>query len=216
MAAVLAAACSCLALVACSENKVGPTTYVTVGAPPPPTTTSAAAASSSPMSSTEPVRAMHKLPGQCASLLPPETLTDALGHKVSGRTAFVVGLPDPTTGRVSYINCRYGVESRANSADPRIEIGVSLYRTPQKAAARIAPTIDAYTAHAAHATKADVGGHQATVLTGGQGSGYGPTVVMAVGQRTIAVSLRPHTVAAARVQHDLTTLAALANSLTSG
>ncbi len=157
---------------------------------------------------------MHKLPGGCENLLPTGSVIDALGRKVGGRTAFVVGVADPTIGRVGYINCRYGVSKR-QAADPKIEIGVSLYKTPKKAAARLQPTIDDYTQHAAKAAKATVAGYPATVLTGGVGTGYGPTVVLALGQRTIAVSLRPNAFAATTVDHDLMALAALAAHRTS-
>jgi hypothetical protein len=158
---------------------------------------------------------MRKLPGGCEKLLPTGAVIDALGRKVGGRTAFVVGVPDPTIGRVGYINCRYGVPKQ-QAASPKIEIGVSLYKTAKKAAARLQPTIDDYTQHAAKAAKATVAGYPATVLTGGAGTGYGPTVVLALGQRTIAVSLSPHASAATTVHRDLIALAALAAHRTSG
>jgi hypothetical protein len=212
-AAATAGAGALLILAACTQDKVGPTQYVTVAAPPP---SPSRPATSTPPAQSKPAPAptMHKLPGGCENLLPTGAVIDALGRKVGGRTAFVVGEPDPTIGRVGYINCRYGVSAR-QAADPKIEIGVSLYKTPKKAAARLQPTIDDYTHHAAKAAKATVAGYPATVLTGGVGTGYGPTVVLALGQRTIAVSLRPDAFAASTVDHDLTALAALAAHRTS-
>ena len=68
---------------------------------------------------------MKKLPGECDGLLPEGSIVDAIGRTVSGGTAFVVGLPDKSIGRVTYINCRYGVAKKAPTA-PAIEIGVSL------------------------------------------------------------------------------------------
>jgi hypothetical protein len=211
-------ACALMTLVACSgTTKVGPTTYVTVD-PPTPTVTSSSPAptptASTPTPSPTPtVAAMTKLPGACAGLLPLGSVIDTIGRTVGDGTAFVVGVPDPTIARVGYINCRYGVSKQ--SATAAIEIGVSLYRTAAKAQARLQPTIADYTAHAAEASEAEVEGQRATMLEGGVGAGYGPTVVLAVGQRTIAVSLRPGVIASSQVSSDLTKLAALAARRTS-
>ena len=86
---------------------------------------------------------------------------------------------------------------------------------PCKAAARIKPTVEDYTAHSATATRTEVAGQPATVLRGGSGTGYGPTLVMALGQRTIAVSLRNGTGPAGKIDTDLTALATLAADRTS-
>jgi hypothetical protein len=214
IAAAAAGACALLTLAACTQDKVAPTKYVTVTAPPP-SPSRAATSTSRAQSTPAPVASMGKLPGGCEKLLPAGAVIDALGSKVAGRTAFVVGVPDPTIGRVGYINCRYGVPKQ-QAASPKVEIGVSLYRTAKKAAARLQPTIDDFTQHAAKAAKATVAGYPATLLTGGVGTGYGPTVVLALGQRTIAVSLSPHAFAAATVDRDLMALAALAARRTSG
>jgi hypothetical protein len=217
----LAVACALLALVACKgSTQVGPTTYVTVD--PPATTVTSTTPETSPTPSpttpsaspTPTVAAMTKLPGACAGLLPLGSIIDAIGRTVGDGTAYVVGVPDPTIDRVGYINCQYGVSKQAKT--PAIEIGVSLYRTAAKAQARLQPTIEDYTQHAADASETEVEGQHATILTGGMGDDYGPTVVLAVGQRTIAVSLRPGAIAPADVSKDLTKLAALAARRTSG
>lgn len=153
---------------------------------------------------------MRALPGTCADLLSLGTIEDALGHPVPGKIAFVVGLPDASTGRLTYLDCRYGITSAGGT--PGIEIGVNLYRTPAKAAARIAPTVSDFTAHGAAATSATVAGRPATVLLGGLGSGYGPTVVLADGQRTIAVTLQK---AAGKPTAELLRLALLADQRSS-
>jgi hypothetical protein len=214
IAAAAAAACALLTLAACTQDKVAPTKYVTVTAPPP-SPSSPATSTSRAQSKPAPLPTMRKLPGGCEKVLPTGAVIDALGRKVAGRTAFVIGVPDPTIGRVGYINCRYGV-AKQSAASPKIEIGVSLYRTAKKAAARLQPTIHDYTQHAAKAAKATVAGYPATVLTGGVGTGYGPTVVLALGQRTIAVSLRLDAFSASTVDHALIALAALAAHRTSG
>jgi hypothetical protein len=134
---------------------------------------------------------MAELPGTCDDLLSVGTLVDALGHDLGGRTAFVVGLPDPATGRLSYLNCRYSIRSGAPTG--RIEIGVGLYRSAARAAARIRPTVSDFVAHGASSTPASVAGRPAQVLIGGTGADYAPTVVLADGQRTIVVTVRGST-----------------------
>lgn len=229
-AAALAIACALPVLAACStETKIGPTTYVTVDPPAssdPPASRSTSPATTAPGSSTpapltsapsdlsSTAAAMTQLPGGCDTLLPLGTLVDALGHDLPGNTAFVVGVADPSIGRLGYINCRYGIAGRSGPAE--IEIGVSLYRTADKAQARIEPTVADFTAHAAHATSTTVAGQPATLLEGGVGAGYGPTVVLATGQRTVAVSLRAGSVPTDHVTPELDTLATLATARTSG
>jgi hypothetical protein len=183
--------CAVTAVAGCAHRTVrGPDTTVIVTVTRPaasPSTSPVASAQSptAPASSSVAAAPMHALPGSCESLLPLGSVVDTLGHPVTGDTAFVVGLPDSDTGRVSYLNCRYGVTKRSSG----IEIGVSLYRTSAKAAARIAPTVEDYTAHGATSSPVTVAGMPATMLAGGQGAGYGPTVVLSSGQRTVAVTV---------------------------
>jgi hypothetical protein len=219
-----AAVCTVLTVTGCTASKVGPTTWVTVTVPPPSpaaVTSSPAPTSAAPITSagapsataSASVVSLSHLPGQCAGLLPLGSVMDAVGGKISGGTAYVVGLPDPSIGRVGYIDCRYGVVK--STPTPAVEIGVNLYRTPAKAAARIAPTVTDYTQHAAKAQRTTILGAPATILQGGVGAGYDPTLVVAIGQRTIAVSVRDDAVASGRLTQDLTALATLAARRTS-
>lgn len=151
-------------------------------------------------------RPMKHLPGECGGLLPTPAIVNAIGQKIKGPTEFVVGLPDNSISRVGYINCRYG----GSNNKPTIEIQVSLYTSDAKAAARIRPNTDEFIGHGAKAAKTTVGGVPATVLTGAVGDGYPPTIVMALGQRTIAVSIQKGAVSAAKLTDDLKALAHLA------
>jgi hypothetical protein len=209
---VFVAGCGLIPLAGCGPSaKPRTPRVVTVTVPG-----SSAAAGGAPASSSTPapspptkVRTVRQLPGSCDSLLPVGSIIDALGRPVHGATAFVVGQPDPDVGKLGYINCRYGLPS-TTSTTPGIEIGVNLYRSPANALARIRPTVDDYLAHGARQRRITVAGVPANELTGGSGPGYGPTVVLAADQRTIAVSFRPGQVAASRVARDLGALAALA------
>jgi hypothetical protein len=210
--AVIAGVGAVLALTACTAApKVTPGRTVTVEVTPTPSPT--VTSRSATPTATPTVASMSKLPGECDGLLPAGSVEDAIGGPVNGDTDFVVGLPDPSIARVGYINCQYGVTSK--TAPPKIEIQVSLYRTPAKAEARVQPTIDDYTQHGAQVTHTTVDGHPATVLLGGTGAEYGPTLVMAIGQRTVAVSLAPDAVPASEATKDLTALGALAVRRTS-
>lgn len=204
-----AAVFALLALAACSrETKTGPTTYVTVHPSASSTSASPSHSAAPSPSATAGLTAMRKLPGRCEDLLPIGSVMDAIGGKVGAGTAFVEGTPDAAIGRLGYLNCRYGVSKRVPA--PAIEIGVSLYKTAAKAAARLQPTIADFVQHGAHPSQTTVHGLPATLLQGGTGTGYGPTVVMSAGQRTIAVSLRAGAFPASAVTKDLTSLATLA------
>ncbi|MCW2657342.1 MAG: hypothetical protein JWR06_1535 [Jatrophihabitans sp.] len=160
---------------------------------------------------------MTKLPGTCDTLLPLSIVDAALGGPVTGRTAFVVGLPEKDIGRLSYLNCRYGLPGGAAQATPKVEIGVSLYRTSALAARRIPATVGDYVAHGSSESAATVGGKPATILVGGRGSGYAsPTIVMVSGQRTIAISVAAALAPAAKRTKTLAALAELAMNRTGG
>ncbi len=151
---------------------------------------------------------MTKLSGSCDDKLPADVVAPAIHESLPGLTAFVVGTPDASIHRVSYINCRYGLADQ--NATPAVEIQVSLYGTVAQASARIAPTVNDYRSHGATAQKANADGIPATVLTGGGAAGYDTaTLILAFGQRTVAVSLSD-AIASDKQVADLTTLAALA------
>ena len=202
-------------LAGCAQRTVpGRTVYETVTVTPHVATAPSTEPSTSPVAdvrSPSSSAVMHRLPGTCDDLLSVGTLVDALGHDLNGKTAFVVGLPDAATGRISYLNCRYSVGPAAPTG--RIEIGVSLYRTAAKAASRIAPTVSDYVAHGANSSAATVAGLPARVLIGGAGADYAPTVVLADGQRTIVVTVRDSTDTAA-ARSELLRLALLADQRT--
>lgn len=207
--AVAAGLAATLAVAGCAQRTVhGATTYETVTVTPSADPSVPSSPVAAVRSSSAPVVVMRKLPGTCDSLLNLGTVVDALGHPVAGDTAFVVGTGDAATGRVSYLNCRYGVSKKA--PDGTIEIGVSLYRSAARAAARIAPTVTDFEQHGAAAAKSTTGGLSITLLTGGRGAGYGPTAVLADGQRTIAVT------APGATATELQTLATLAARRTAG
>jgi len=132
---------------------------------------------------------MKKLSGNCDSLLPQVEVEDIMGVRFKGKTAFVVGVPEKNIGRLGYLNCRYGLTAGAGGT-PDAEIGVSLYNTPDQAQKRLAGTIDDYRGHGATQSAATVAGMDATLLVGGSGAGYDvPLLVVASGQRTVAVSV---------------------------
>lgn len=194
-----------LAVAACSTQPAKrPVTTVTVTRTPPQSAHSSAA-TSAPASSSAPAT-LARLPGSCDDMLPLPVVENALNRNVPGVTAFVVGVAEPDIHRLGYVNCRYGLATA--QSPPAIEIGISLYRAAGDAAARIPATVDDFTAHGATASDTTVRGVPAQLLTGGSGTGYGPTIVLASGQRTVAVTLAP--AASQNPRADLTTLAALA------
>jgi hypothetical protein len=142
----------------------------------------------------------------------------ALGGSLpNGTDAFVVGKAEPTIGRIGYLNCRYGVTGRGAAARPAIEVGISLYRTAAQAAARIPATVDDYSAHGATASDVTVTGLPAQLLTGGTGDGYDvPLLVVASGQRTVAVSVDSTVATGSKAKADAIAITRLALDRTSG
>jgi hypothetical protein len=160
-----------------------PTTSSPLPTPTPTPTTSTPAASSAPPKYT-------KLPGTCPKVLPPAAINRAVGEKLPGISQYAVGGPDPTIGRLTYIDCKYGV---THARGPAVEITVSLYRSATDAANRVSQTIQDFGYHGATSSSTKVSGRAATLLLGADLQSYGPTVVVPVGLRTVAVTLRSGT-----------------------
>lgn len=128
------------------------------------------------------------LGGRCEDLLPTGRVNIALHRVVSGKTAFILGVAEADIGRLTYLNCRYGVPAAAKgkpAGDPLVEVGISLYNSAAQAARRVDGTVEDYRSHGARDSSTKVGQYWATVL-----SGYGnPTLVVAAGVRSIAVTV---------------------------
>jgi hypothetical protein len=195
--------------VACSTGAgQQPEATVTVTHTNPPMTAAKPTPTPPP---TKVTRYMSSLPGTCAAMLPLSLIDARLGRAVKGATAFVVGAAEPTIGRMTYLNCRYGLPSgsAAATATPKLEIGISLYQSSVYAARRIPATVDDYANHGASETDVTVDGVHAAILTMASGDGYAePTIVAASGQRTIAITLVES--AGGNVVKDLSVLAKLA------
>jgi hypothetical protein len=154
---------------------------------PVPTSTSAAPSSSSASatpSSTEPA----SLGGRCDTLLPVSAVDDALGRPVIGKTSDILGVAEPNIGRLTYLNCRYGIGATVKGKPvpaPQVEIGISLYKSVAQAAQRVQGTVEDYRSHGSTQQAAAAGTYPGTVLIG-----YGaPTIVVAAGPRTVAVTV---------------------------
>jgi hypothetical protein len=163
---------------------------------PPPSSTASSSASTPSSSAPATATAAPTLGGECADLLSLSTIEEALGRPVIGQTAFVRGVAEPNIGRLSYLNCRYGLATPVRgkpAPQPQLEIGVSLYSSPSRAATRVQGTVADYRSHGASQQDAAVGKDPATILLG---YGY-PTLVVAEGPRTVAVSADPKLIAIA-------------------
>ena len=153
------------------------TTVIVTASP----TTSAASTTAAP-------KPVTRLRGTCETVLTKFDVNDALGVELLGKSEFVIGTPDRTIGRLGYINCRYGVGPGA-AAVPPVEVGVSLYNSAAQAARRAASTVDDYRNNGAAQASVTVAGHEATILSSTRPGFDIPLLVVASGQRTIAVSV---------------------------
>jgi hypothetical protein len=202
-------------LAACGSSNSASTHTVTITASGPGSQSSSASGSSSASASSaspsQPTTPMTKFSGNCYALLTLYDVQRAAGYTIGGKTAFIVGIPDKSIGRVSYLNCRYGVPAAPKGATPQIEITVALYGTAAQAEKRAAGTVSDYVANGATATQVTVGDVPGTILTGGLGAGYNvPLLVTSSGQRTVAVSLNKSGLTGAKRTQILSDLGALA------
>ncbi|MHA3702854.1 hypothetical protein ACXR2U_11800 [Jatrophihabitans sp. YIM 134969] len=153
-------------------------------APTSATTSSATSASASPSPT------VTAFTSTCETALALIDVSRATGQPVQGRTEYVVGQPDPTIGRLAYLNCRYGLPTTTPAAGaaapvPGVEIGVSLYDSADRASDRVAGTVEDYRESGSRAEDVDVAGTTGTVLVGGGP----PTLVVARDAKTVAVSV---------------------------
>jgi hypothetical protein len=178
-----------LALAGCSKASKKPA----LSSPPvsvavTPTTSSASATPSS----TEPA----SLGGRCDTLLPVTAIDEALGRPVIGKSSDVLGVAEPNIGRLTYLNCRYGIGATVKgkpAPTPAVEVGISLYNSVAQATRRVQGTVEDYRSHGATQQAAAVGQSPATILLG-----YGgPTIVVAAGPRTVAITVNPKFIASA-------------------
>ncbi len=220
-------------LAGCSAGTAAPRGTVTVTVPAPlsgasslsgssgPSASSSAGSGSGPAtaaSSAVPSPAATTIDGTCASDLPELAVLNALDrNRLAGDTAYVVGAPEKSIGRLTYLNCQYGLRGKGTNATPAVEISVNLYDTPERAAARIPGTVEDYTAHGASDTDVTLsGGVHGHLLTGGSGDYGVPLLVAATGRRTLAVSMDSHAVPTPSPQQATTALANLALTRTAG
>lgn len=178
-----------LALAGCSKAATKDPAKESASSSPSTISSSSSASAASVTPSAKPsVPVPASLGGRCDDLLPVSTVDIALGRPVIGKTAFVLGVAEPNIGRLTYLNCRYGVQAPARGKPapaPLVEIGISLYKSVQQAAVRVQGTIEDYRSHGATQTATVVDQFPGTVLLG-----YGsPTLVAAAGPRTVAVTI---------------------------
>lgn len=200
---------------ACSAARPAKVSTVTVTVSRPATTASTSRAA--PV--TPPPRKVTRLRGTCDTLLPLGEVDNAIGRAARGDTAFVVGVAEQDIGRLAYLNCRYAIPAvpAGAPATPGIEIGISLYDSAARAQRRLADAITEYVDHGATRSSLTISGHDAALLLGATGPGYDiPLLVLASGQRTVAVSVTSTIAAAAQRGRTMTALAALAVARTGG
>ena len=113
-----------------------------------------------------------------------------------GKTADVLGIAEPNIGRLTYLNCRYGIPAAVKGKPapaPGVEIGISLYDSAAQATRRVQGTVADYRTHGATEQSAAVNQLPASILLG-----YGgPTIVVAAGPRTVAVTVDAKLIAGA-------------------
>ena len=203
---------------ACASGASAPSKTVTVTVAPPVNAASTSRSVSASPSVTSP-RIVTRLAGTCDTLLPLSAVEDAIGRPLPGKTAFVVGVPEKDIGRLAYLNCRYGMPAGSVGAPVAagIEIGISLYGSASQAQHRLAGTISDYVGHGATRSSLAIAGHDAALLLGATIAGYDiPLLVVASGQRSVAVSMMSTIASGASRRRVMSALAAVALARTGG
>ncbi|MDR1999317.1 MAG: hypothetical protein LBQ06_05165 [Frankiaceae bacterium] len=171
---------------ACSahiDDTGGPT--LTVSAP---TSTGGPSGSASVELSGSPGPAGSPIAGGCGGILPVSAIDQVIGTQLRGSTSFIVGEPDPSIDRISYLNCQYAIPDPVAGQPPptaQIEVGLSAYGSSASAQARVQGTIEAYREQGSTSTPVAVGQLSGTELLGGGD----PTLVVASGNKTVAVTV---------------------------
>ena len=175
-------------LAGCSQAKDKSASPTSTPPSSPSTSGSTSATPKPSVTPTPKATAKPTLGGHCEDLLSVSTVDQALGRPVIGQTAFVLGIAEPDIGRLTYLNCRYGIGKAVKGKPapvPQLEIGVSLYKTVAQAQSRVQGTIDDSKSGGARSATIPVGSLTATLLTGvGQ-----PLLVVADGPRTVAITI---------------------------
>jgi hypothetical protein len=204
---------------ACTSRAPADSRTVTVTAAPAVVSAITSRGVSPTPSVTSSARIATRLAGTCDTLLPLSAVENAIGRLLPGKTAFVVGVPEKDIGRLAYLNCRYSVPavSAGGPVMPGIEIGISLYGSASQAQRRLAATITDYVGHGATQSSSTISGHDAALLLGATSRGYDvPLLVVASGQRSVAVSIMSTIAPAASRRGVMTALAELALARTGG
>ena len=175
-----------VALTGCSQAASPDSTASATTSAAAPVTTSATPKKTAKPTPTKAVAA--SLGGTCDDLVPVTTVDIALKVPITGQTAFVVGTAEKDIGRLTYLNCRYGLAAAKKgkpAPTPKVEIGISLYKSAAQAALRVQGTIEDFALHTGLRQDVHVGKYVGYILLG-----YGdPTIVVAAGPRTVAVTV---------------------------
>jgi hypothetical protein len=164
-------------LAACNSASNGPQLVSA-----PQTTASKA----SPTPSPTPTRAKPQkvvLPADCDGVLSVANVSHALGKPVKGKTIFLRNVALPKIHRTGRVTCYYGVTSTISKSP--VQAGMSAYSTAEAATSRLAITVAAERSAGANVLPIKIGDIPGTVLVGKAGA----LLVVAQGQRTIAISL---------------------------
>ncbi len=123
------------------------------------------------------------LPADCDGVLSVANVSHALGKPVKGKTVFLRNVALPKIKRTGRVTCYYGVKTTISKSP--VQAGLSAYSTEEAATSRVAITVAAEQSAGAIVRATKIGDVAGTVLVGRTGS----LLVMAQGQRTLAVSL---------------------------
>jgi hypothetical protein len=120
----------------------------------------------------------------CTSVAVAGEVDGVVGHQLPGSAGQVVGIAEPSIGRVGRLDCYYGVPPGQPVTAAAISIGIATYSDEQSAQRRATLTINAARQGGASTSNVKVGSQPAVLIAGAKDQ----EVVVAAGNRTVLVS----------------------------
>jgi len=120
----------------------------------------------------------------CTSVAVAADVDTAVGHQLTGSAGQVVGIAEPSIGRVGRLDCYYGVPAGQPVTASAISIGIATYSDAQSAQHRASLTINAARQGGAATSNVKVGSQPAILIANQKDQ----ELVLSEGNRTVLVS----------------------------
>lgn len=151
-------------------------------------------------------RGNRPVPKTCAAVVSRQEVEIQVGKQLTGDSQEIVGVPEPSIGRVARLDCYYGIPSGKARGSASVMIGIASYKDASSAQQRLVSSVQALQASGARATNVPVGPDKGVLLSGGQDKNM-LTLVVAHGSTSVVINAVHNMVASSKMQQVLVKLA---------